>query len=552
MKCGFRLQDPDCKYGKKPGFCSVRINFPTTPTGMLTKAFALLSQTFRVDVRQLRTHLLRGGIAAGVLWMLMIVHLDNPFRNSPGLMFCEGLTFSTMVLLTLMGAFYFPSVITEEKEEQTLGLLRMAGVGSVTLLLGKSVAKVGVVLLLIAVSLPYWWLCVTLGGVTPSQIWAVAISLAAHLALMSQIGTLCSVYFTTTGRACVAAMIVIVMLLLGPIIADVFLRELRLIGSGNNFFRSFYAHFAPWQLSMIMSPGYGGGVWNPQVETNTLAALVLFGLSWFLLDRINTYDQVPGREMRLVGWAKSLLPAAIRRRARRRASAGSVGAAISWKDFWQFGGGYRWWYFRCVGYASMAFLASLDRWGSLMQRIGVALILTAFWAGIAEIVFHAGHLFHREVKQQTWDSLRMLPVSTGFLARRKIRGALWAMVPTFTALAGGLILEWRLLEEIFREFDRHPILSFCISFYCFAGTILACYLACYFSLRVNPWLGTVISAGVFGFISATPFMCCFGLMDMDGNDTAGFVFFAAAVLDLSIAAGFHIPISATLRGETNG
>jgi hypothetical protein len=519
---------------------------------MLTKAFALLSQTFRVDVRQLRTHLLRGGIAAGVLWLLIIVHFDTPFRSSPGLMFCEGLTFSTMALLTLMGAFYFPSVITEEKEEQTLGLLRMAGVGSVTLLLGKSVAKVGVVLLLIAVSLPYWWLCVTLGGVTTTQIAAVAISLAAHLALMSQIGTLCSVYFTTTGRACVASTIAIAVLLFGPFIAEETLREFRLISAGNNIFRSFYSHFAPWQLSMIVTPGYGGGVLSPQVESNWLAALVLFGLSWLLLDRINTYDQVPGRELPLIRRVKSLMPAAVRRRRTARAPGRSVGATISWKDFRQFGGGYRWWLVRGIGYAGMAFLFLLDRWGDPLQRMGVGLIIAAFWAGIAEIVFHAGHLFHREVKQQTWDSLRMLPVSTGFLARRKIRGALWAMAPTFAALAAGLMMESRLMEEIGREFDRHPAISFCVTFYCFAATILACYLTCYFGLRVNPWLGTVIAAGLFGFISATPFMCCFGLMDMDGNDTDGFVFFAAAVLDLSIAAGFHIPISATLRGETNG
>ncbi|HVJ87726.1 MAG TPA: ABC transporter permease, partial [Caulifigura sp.] len=187
---------------------------------MLTKALALLSQTFRVDVRQLRTHLLRGGVAAGVLWMLAIIHMENRFRGSPGLEFCAGLAMSTMVMMTLMGAFYFPSVITEEKEEQTLGLLRMAGVNSVTLLLGKSVARVGVILLLIAVTLPYWLLSVTLGGVTSTQVAAIAVCLAAHLALMSQIGTLCSVYFTTTGRACVAAAIILFLIMVAPAIAQ--------------------------------------------------------------------------------------------------------------------------------------------------------------------------------------------------------------------------------------------------------------------------------------------------------------------------------------------
>jgi hypothetical protein len=519
---------------------------------MLTKAFALLQQTFRVDVRQLRTHLLRGGIAAGVLWLLMIVHYEQRFRSSPGLQLCAGLTFPTMILLTLMGAFYFPSVITEEKEEQTLGLLRMAGVNSVTLLLGKSVARVGVVLLLIAVSLPYWLLCVTLGGVTPTQIAAIAVALAAHLALMSQIGTLCSVYFTTTGRACVAAMIILFLLLIGPIFAEEILREFHLIKRGNNIFRDFYASFAPFQLSMIVSPGYAGGIFTTQVWTNTLAAFVLFCVSWLMLDRLNTYDQVPGREARLLAWMKSRLPEAVRKkRAPRRAPVGPVGGAIVWKDFWQFGGGYRWWMFRAMGYACMAFLFSFDGWGTYWKRVGVGLIVTAFWVGIAEIVYHAGHVFYREVKYQTWDSLRMLPISTASIVWRKVFAAVWALVPSFAAIGIGMLLEQSLFNEIYREFDRHPVISFCVTLYCIAGTVLACYLTCYFGLRVNPWLGTVIAAGLFGFICASPFMCCFGLLDMDGNDAAGFVFFCAGFLNLGIAAGFHMPISATLNGETN-
>ena len=520
---------------------------------MLTKAVALLSQTFRVDVRQLRTHLLRGAIAAGVLWLLAIVHMETRSWSSPGLEFCNALTFSTMAMLTLMGAFYFPSVITEEKEEQTLGLLRMAGVNSITLLLGKSVARVGVILLLIAVSLPYWWLGVTLGGVTISQIVAVAVALAAHLALMSQIGTLCSVYFTTSGRACVAAMIFLFLVMIAPVIADEILQDAGIVGRGTRPFFFIYQHQAPYQLSMIVRAGYAGGIWTSQVAWNLIASLVLFGLSWLLLERLNMYEQVPGRESKLKTWVKNLLPEAIRKRRRaRRAPIGPPGWAIVWKDFWLFGGGLRWWGLRLIGYAAMAFLFSLDGWGSIEKRIGVGLILTAFWAGIAEIVFHAGHLFHREVKEQTWDSLRMLPVTTGLICRRKIMGALWALVPTFAALFLGIMLEKSLFNEIWREFDNHPVVTFCISFYCFAATILAVYMTCYFGLRVNPWLGSVLAAGLFGFISATPFMCCFGVLRMNGNEAAGFVFLAASALDLMIAAGFHIPISATLNGETNG
>jgi len=403
------------------------------------------------------------------------------------------------------------------------------------------------------VSLPHWRLCVTLGGVTTTQVGAVAVALAAHLALMSQIGTLCSVYFTTTGRACVASMIILFLLLLGPPIAEELLRELHLLSRSNNFFAPMYRNMAPFQLAMLVSPGYAGGLITTQVWTNMLASVALFAVSWLLLDRVNTYDPAPGRESKLLARLKSLLPESmLLKRPPRRAPVGPVGGAILWKDFRQFGGGYRWWLFRAIGFVCMGLLFSLDGWGRLWQRVGVGLIVTAFWAGIAEIVFHAGHLLHREIKNQTWDSLRMLPVSTSSIVRRKIMAALWAMVPTFAALFLGMLMEKRLFEEIFREFDRHPVISSCVTIYCIAGTILAVYLTCYFSLRVNPWLGTVIAAGLFGFLTSTPFMCCFGLMNLDGNSTAGFVFFFAAFFDLAIAAGFHLPISATLNGETNG
>ncbi|HVJ87967.1 MAG TPA: hypothetical protein VM452_20050, partial [Caulifigura sp.] len=325
------------------------------------------------------------------------------------------------------------------------------------------------------------------------------------------------------------------------------------IPRGNDIFAPIYREQAPFRLAMILRAAYGGGIITSQVVINIAASIVLFGLSWILLERFNTYDQVPGRESKLKGRLRAALPTILRTRRRaRRAPSGNPGWAIVWKDFWLFGGGLKWWMLRVVGYITMGFLFSLDGWGSLEKRIGVGLILSSFWAGIAEIVFHAGHLFQREVKEQTWDSLRMLPVSTGLLCRRKIVGALWALVPTFVALGLGILLEGGLFREIEREFDRNPGFAFCMTVYCMATPILAVYITCYFGLRINPWLGTVVAAGTFGFICFTPFMCCFGLMRMDGPDSAPAVLFLAATLNLAIAMGFHMPIWSTLNGETNG
>jgi len=46
-------------------------------------------------------------------------------------------TYLNFCFITLGGVGYFATAITEEKEELTLGLLKMADIGPLTLLLGK-------------------------------------------------------------------------------------------------------------------------------------------------------------------------------------------------------------------------------------------------------------------------------------------------------------------------------------------------------------------------------------------------------------------------------
>ena len=66
--------------------------------------------------------------------------------------------------LTLLGVMYFSVAITEEKEEETLPLLRMTGIRNMTLLIGKSIPRLAVVVLLILIAAPFLMLAVTLGG----------------------------------------------------------------------------------------------------------------------------------------------------------------------------------------------------------------------------------------------------------------------------------------------------------------------------------------------------------------------------------------------------
>jgi hypothetical protein len=64
----------------------------------------------------------------------------------------------------------FPAAISEEKEDETLTLLRMTNLSALSILFGKSTSRFIGAMLLLAVQIPFTLLAITLGGITFSQI----------------------------------------------------------------------------------------------------------------------------------------------------------------------------------------------------------------------------------------------------------------------------------------------------------------------------------------------------------------------------------------------
>src|SRR5439155_21710329 len=113
--------------------------------------------------------------------------------GAPGLRFFQAVVQINFFFITLAGVGYFASAITEEKEEMTLGLLRMTSLNPLSILLGKSTSRVfGAVLLLLA-QFPFTLLAVSLGGVSVAQVMAVYCTLGAYVFLLSNVALFCSV-----------------------------------------------------------------------------------------------------------------------------------------------------------------------------------------------------------------------------------------------------------------------------------------------------------------------------------------------------------------------
>ncbi len=257
---------------------------------MLRGTMALMTRGLRFDCRRWQMHALRFLLVAIFLFILLISWVENvvSIGASPGLNFFSYITFTNFVFITLGGMSFFTSAITEEKEEQTLGLLKMAGVNPLGILLGKLGPRLANALLLLAIQFPFVQLAVTLGGVHHRQIQAAYITLAGYIMLMAGLGILASVIAHRTRRAALMVSMAIML----PLILQV---VLAIFGAGRNqdprlvFATDAIEWVSIWsvaqRLSEVMSLGFDGTPLGQQFYIHVVSGAVLFVTSWLIFER---------------------------------------------------------------------------------------------------------------------------------------------------------------------------------------------------------------------------------------------------------------------------
>ena len=93
----------------------------------LSNLFTLLSHSLHQESRSTSAHRFRIGSLFIATWMLLSAHYYSWISATVGGIFVNSLTFLDLTLILVAGSSYFGSVITEEKEQGTLGLLKLAG-----------------------------------------------------------------------------------------------------------------------------------------------------------------------------------------------------------------------------------------------------------------------------------------------------------------------------------------------------------------------------------------------------------------------------------------
>ena len=400
---------------------------------MSTPTTALLARTVRLSTRGWGTHATRMVLGIVVLFTLATTTTFSARFGAAGLHLLGSIAWWSALFITLAGIGLFCSAITEEKEEQTIGLLRMAGLRPVAILLAKSTARFYDAVMLFAILLPFTMLAVTLGGVSTTQVLACAVALAAYIFFLANLGLLLSVLRPTTQSA--SGMMVLVLILFYVVPMFFWPSPFgRLMNEATVWFR----------IGEILTTGYSGGVLSLQLWASLGLGIGAFIVSLLLFDRcVRDEDaQAPERmsvransRLRLFGVSRA--PAGI--------------AAVTWKDF-HFGCGGRTMSMvkplMMLSLVGIGFIIFQTAFGNLeIKNVGITIQLIALLWLVFEFAIHLSKIFAQEVRGETLTGLLSLPYSAAELTYAKLRAALLAMLPAMGVLVLGICMA---PEEFFK------------------------------------------------------------------------------------------------------
>ena len=406
---------------------------------MFGGATALFERSLRVDARALGPHLARLFLLTSIYIAIIFSYSTAVALGAPGLRFFLNIAYIDLIFMTLLGFTFFSTAITEEKEEDTLGLLLMAGVSSLGLLLGKSGGRLVQATLLIMVQYPFTLLAITLGGITQHQIRATYVAMFAYMVLLSGTGLLCSTISKNNRVASIRLFVIVVGYWL---IAMACRRALiDFPGLPNSLIRILTSESESCvflQIGPTMTTGFHESVWSNQVINNLIVGFACYSLSWSLFSftsREPTTEAISrGLVTRNVRWFRWL-------------NAGRPwGSPLMWKDFYFSAGGIAAVVIRIAMYVALYFVSAAiitTMIGPIPVKIEKTRTGCFLFLAILVMSIDAGLLIsrslHEEIRGKTWTSLVLLPTSTITILISKAIGCCLCWFPGPMSLWLGIV-----------------------------------------------------------------------------------------------------------------
>lgn len=411
---------------------------------MISPLLALFARSLREDARLKMTYIARVGLVLIILLFLLSVRGTFGWGNAPGLRFFSSVVYINFFFILLAGLSHFASAITEEKEEMTLGLLRMTNLNALSILLGKSTSRVVNALLLLAAQFPFTLLAISLGGVAERQIVAAYCTLGAFIIFLANLALLASVVCRrSTGAAVLTGSTLFVFFAAVP-----FLRWITMlptyIGLTTAPSRAVTALGALADAANLVSPlkrlgailttGFSDTPVGVQVWSNFALGLLCFLLAWAVFEIFCNEQHEASQPRSLVTRRKNLF---------RGLGAGRVWQhALAWKDFHFLTGGKSWMGIKFVLYGLLlAFIVWVPRrWISSpsLKDFGFAAMWISVIIGTIETWFIAASFLRQERQWKTLSSLAMLPMTMRRIAYQKLLGCLPSLIPACIYFVIGL------------------------------------------------------------------------------------------------------------------
>lgn len=403
-------------------------------------------RSLRIGARRWRTYLIRTGVLVILLFCLWGIQSTAMFMGAPGLRLFRTITYVNAGLIALAGPAYFASLIAEEKEQNTLGLLKMAGLNPISILLGKSTSRLITAVLLLVAQVPLIMLTVTLGGVSLHQVFAGYVALLAWLVFIANLSLLWSVVSSSTARAGRWIVVSLLVLFILPPMGSALLRWFASEGwlpAGTAVHRYLSAFFSYGtrmtvfsRIGTVMQTGFDEPVLGFQPLSNVAAGGLLFLLAWAAFGRFT-------REQKAVAPSRGL---AFRRTALlRRFGVGRTWSnPIAWKEFHFTAGGKGMLLLKFALCSLPLVIAALVCWGQNdpfdAEFAGGMLMgfMVAFMA--LELVLFANRAFSYERQWQTLAGLVTLPKSLFAIEMSKLLGYGLSLLPAACWFMVGVIL----------------------------------------------------------------------------------------------------------------
>jgi len=493
--------------------------------------FALMNRSLRTDDRAMRTHISR--FLFVLLSYAMVVSVQgNIWLGAPGLRMFRAMCYLNFFCITVAGLSFFSAAITEEKEDMTLGLLKMAGVSSLSLLIGKSTPRLITALVLLTAQLPFTMLAVTLGGVSISQVFAAYTCLFAYLILVANLSLFFSVISPRSRTASFWTGLTLAIYFFSPFFFMIAKMAMQSNGTWrvapwidnalSNAFTEIGSTSAFTRIGVILGTGFTESALSHQVVTNSLFGLVFLMFGWALFE-VCTRNEKPASE------ARGLL-------FKRIGGGGALGAgrawstALTWKDFHFVGGGKIMLLLKVLLYVSIlaTMVYSTRQWNTRMSRkdFGQMCMSIGIFALVIEAAVQASRVFYTETKWKTLSSIVLLPKSIGQIAYPKVAGAAIALIPATALLMLGIISAPESFGDFIEDVATEPGFWYFVS-----QVVLGIHLAAVFSLYLkwgalpiavaSVWgcnmlliffLATIVRSGppegIFGLLAICTFIAC--------------------------------------------